>query len=642
VANTVGQTFGFAVGTALAALLLALVCRSGGSDRGARFFFSVSILIANLAGLVKSVAHLTGRFDNIVVEREIHALGFAAAAMVPATILSVWRNTAVSAPRRKIGNWLVAYAVFSGIVIGTASIMSAWDANWLSTVPKLHFLRDQDSVGNLTFYNGLATFSLAGFALLPGTLKSTVNRVAIALMFAGLLISSISAAVAEHTQLSSVAGQIVNIAKFQGILLMVVGTFFYFSRFRAADIFAKYAIRLILGATLALLSTLAYLRLFPAQVSTAGAILSATAIVCCALLLYTRIERSADLFVERRIFGRRDTRLALRGFREHLGLLGTETDVLAATHQLAAELLGMNPNEMWTSMGPHSPENDKSLSLPIPTQSNSPHLVVSLAGNRSMLLTAEIELLQEISLHTGRRLDELRREEERIEAVRHEELLNRQLVQTELRALRAQINPHFLFNSLNTIIALIEPEPQKAERITARLASIFRYVLIHADQPFSSLDEEMEFLRTYLDVEQIRFGERLVVEFDVDSSVKFIAIPSLILQPLVENSIKHGIAPKIGKSRIIVRAKRQTESVLLTVEDNGIGFPVKGRRDSSRLARSEPGAGIGLQNIRERLQAIYGESATLTLAGLESGGCRASLDIPINGVANANSGAARG
>ncbi len=103
--------------------------------------------------------------------------------------------------------------------------------------------------------------------------------------------------------------------------------------------------------------------------------------------------------------------------------------------------------------------------------------------------------------------------------------MSQQLAQAELRALRAQINPHFLFNSLNTIAALIVAEPEKAETITMRLASIFRYVLLHADRPLSSLDEEMGFLRTYLDIEQIRFGERLLVEFDVESSITHTAVP---------------------------------------------------------------------------------------------------------------------
>jgi len=198
--------------------------------------------------------------------------------------------------------------------------------------------------------------------------------------------------------------------------------------------------------------------------------------------------------------------------------------------------------------------------------------VVSLAGNRRTLLSGEIALLEEIALYAGTRLNELDREAERTESIHLESRLSQQLVQAELRALRAQINPHFLFNSLNTIAALIPSEPEKAETMTVRLARIFRHVLLHADRPFSSIDEEMYFLRTYLDIEQVRFGERLQVEFEVDTSIGHAAIPSLILQPLVENAIRHGVAPKVGKSRILVQAKRQGEQILLSVEDDGIGL----------------------------------------------------------------------
>jgi two-component system LytT family sensor kinase len=218
-----------------------------------------------------------------------------------------------------------------------------------------------------------------------------------------------------------------------------------------------------------------------------------------------------------------------------------------------------------------------------------------------------------------------------MESIRLESRLSQQLAQAELRALRAQINPHFLFNSLNTIAALIASEPDKAETITVRLAGIFRYVLLHADRPFSSLDEEVSFLRTYLDIEQIRFGERLQVEFDVEASVVHVAVPSLILQPLVENAIKHGVAPKVGISRILVQARRRGSSILLSVEDDGIGLDTRRPRDMAA------GTGVGLQNIRERLQTMYGSTASLSVTNIESGGSRALLEIPVGEQRDADS-----
>ncbi|HZD48511.1 MAG TPA: ATP-binding protein, partial [Silvibacterium sp.] len=128
----------------------------------------------------------------------------------------------------------------------------------------------------------------------------------------------------------------------------------------------------------------------------------------------------------------------------------------------------------------------------------------------------------------------------------------------------------------------------------------------------------------------IRFGERLLVQFDLEPSIAHTAVPSLILQPLVENAIKHGIAPKIGRSRILVQSKRQVGSILLSVEDDGIGL--NGRRDQPKGSSSldnGSSTGVGLQNIRERLQTMYGGGAGLTLVDVPSGGSRATLEIPI-------------
>jgi two-component system, LytTR family, sensor kinase len=618
-ASLAGQTYGFAIGTALAALLLVLVCRSGGVDRRPRFLFAVCILIANCSGLAKNIALLLGFSHQSNLVLQIRSVGFSAAAMLPLSILVIWRNNAISTARRRIGNALVYYAAASGVLIAFALTGWAWG----------HAHR---SIANLTFYNGLLLIVLGGIVLLPGTLGNTLDRVGVTLMIAGLSLSSAGAILDDFVSLPASFAPMIEMLKFQSTGLVVVGALFYFSRFRAADIFAKQALRLVVGAVLALLTALVIFGPI-ASIGTdasgqAARIVAAAIVVGCAMLLYGRAVKRTDIVVERRIFGKPDTRLAVREFRDRLGILDSRSAVLTAMQTLVAEVLGMKPEEFSIHGSQHS-RGSKDLLIPIPFQGDALQLVVSLRENRKILLSAEIDFLQEIALHAGRRLDELGREEERIESIRLESRLSQQLAQAELRALRAQINPHFLFNSLNTIAALIVAEPEKAETITMRLASIFRYVLLHADRPLSSLDEEMGFLRTYLDIEQIRFGERLLVEFDVESSITHTAVPTLILQPLVENAIKHGIAPKVGKSRILVRAKRNGDSILLSVEDDGIGL--FGKRDRSRrpLPGAEPGAGVGLQNIRERLKTMYGGDAVLSLVDIRSGGSRATLEIPI-------------
>jgi two-component system, LytTR family, sensor kinase len=633
-ANLIAQTYGFAIGTVLATLLLILVWRSGGTDRRPRFLFAACILIANASGLSKNLVLALDASRASALAWQLRSIGFIAAAMVPLSIMIIWRDNAISRARRRIGDVLVIYAASSGLLIATGLAFGTFAHQTSLPASITSFLQHQDSVGNLTIYNGLLLVVLGAIFLLPGTLDDLTNRVAVVLIIAGLLLSAVSAILDAYVSLPTALAHIVRITRFQSIMLVVIGSLFYFSRFRAADLFAKLAVRLLLGAALAMfaaflvfgpVASMAHATAFPGALS----ILCAAAITGGAMLLYARLRRWSDILVERGIFGKRDTQLAVREFRDGLGLLQSKSAVLSAMQALAVEVLGMKPDEVSVQNG--EPRTGEAHSVPVLSQADALQLVVSLAGNRRTLLTAEIDSLREIALHAGRRLDDLEREGERMESIRLESRLSQQLVQAELRALRAQINPHFLFNSLNTIAALIVSEPDKAETITVRLASIFRYVLLHADRPFSSLDEEVSFLRTYLDIEQIRFGERLQVEFDVEASVVHAAVPSLILQPLVENAIKHGVAPKVGISRILVQARRRGSSILLSVEDDGIGLDT--RRDRDKGA----GTGVGLQNIRERLQTMYGSTASLSVTNIESGGSRAMLEIPVGEQRDADS-----
>jgi two-component system, LytTR family, sensor kinase len=631
-AGLIGQIYGFAIGTTLAGILVALVWRSGGAHRRARFLFAACVLIANLSGLAKNIA-LVVASPKLFLAGQVRSVGFIAAAMLPLSIMIIWKDNAVSEMRRRVGSALVIYALSSGLLIGAGLVLGTWMPSSMSSALTFHLLLNQDFVGNLTFYNGFLLILLGTIFLLPGTLDNLTDRVAISLMIAGLFLSSVSAILDAYVSLPTTLAHIVGIARFQSIVLVVIGSLFYFSRFRAADIFAKQAMRLLLGSTLAIIATFIALDPVASMAQTTASphavILLCTAIFTgCAILLYVQLGRWSDILVERRIFGKRDTRFAIREFRDHLGLLESKEDVLSATHALAVEILGIKPDEVSVQHF-DSDEESASVAVPILPGRGNLHLAVPLTGNRRTILTAEIDSLREIALHAGRRLDEMGREEERMESIRFESRLSQQLVEAELRALRAQINPHFLFNSLNTIAALISLEPEKAEKFTVRLAKVFRYVLLHADRPLSAIDEEIDFLKSYLEIEQIRFGERLLVEFDVEHSIAHTAVPSLILQPLVENAIKHGASPKVGNTRILVQAKRRDGLILLTVEDDGIGLAVNGAKLGRGVPDARSGAGVGLQNVRERLHTMYGATASLSLVNIPSGGSRATLEIPV-------------
>jgi hypothetical protein len=185
----------------------------------------------------------------------------------------------------------------------------------------------------------------------------------------------------------------------------------------------------------------------------------------------------------------------------------------------------------------------------------------------------------------------------------------------QLAALRAQVNPHFLFNALNTIAALVRTDPRAAETTTENLARILRRTLDRTHRTDCTVDDEIDYLRAWLAVESERYGERLRVDFDVDGAAADLKIPTMSLQPLVENSLKHGIAGKLEGGRVAVRARRENGRLLLEVEDDGAGFP------------REPREGTGLTNLRSRLETIYGPAAELRVER-PSSGARVVIELP--------------
>jgi two-component system, LytTR family, sensor kinase len=232
-------------------------------------------------------------------------------------------------------------------------------------------------------------------------------------------------------------------------------------------------------------------------------------------------------------------------------------------------------------------------------------LLVAPSTARPGLVTQELNYLRTAAAQCGQRLDVLR-----------EAVLLQQITEAELRALRSQINPHFLFNSLNTIADLIVRDPPRAEAMTLRLAGVFRHVLANTSRPLTSVRDEMDFLRTYLSIEEARFGDRLRIVFDVQPEAAFAQIPSLILQPLVENALKHGLGPKPGPGNLWISAQVEGQQIRLRVEDDGMG-----------LKPSQP-RGTGLTNVAERLRTLYQDAASLSLEAGTSGGTRATVLIP--------------
>ncbi|MCX6543108.1 MAG: histidine kinase [Acidobacteria bacterium] len=205
------------------------------------------------------------------------------------------------------------------------------------------------------------------------------------------------------------------------------------------------------------------------------------------------------------------------------------------------------------------------------------------------------------------------RQQEEIEAGR----LARQLSEARLALLQRQLHPHFLFNALQAISTLLHRDPGTADKLLVRLSSLLRAMLDDASSQTLSLRTELDLTRKYVEIEQVRFGERLHVEWNVDDSLFDVQVPSLIVLPLVDNAIRHGFSAKVGPGRLKIGAGSDGSSLLLTVEDDGLGAAVPLRH------------GLGISNTRERLAAIYGERATLSIDTSPHGGFCATIQIPL-------------
>ena len=180
------------------------------------------------------------------------------------------------------------------------------------------------------------------------------------------------------------------------------------------------------------------------------------------------------------------------------------------------------------------------------------------------------------------------------------------IVESELQALRAQINPHFLFNSLNSIAALIRINPSEAESVTEDLADVFRYTLRASDRPLVCLKDELEIIQLYLNIEQARFKDNLEVEIIAPENLHQIALPVLTLQPLIENAVKHGVNKKEGRHTITINIERKSQTVQISITDTGPGFP---HNDFSLLQKK----GTGLSNIFKRLQLHFGDTVDVAV-----------------------------
>jgi two-component system, LytTR family, sensor kinase len=199
--------------------------------------------------------------------------------------------------------------------------------------------------------------------------------------------------------------------------------------------------------------------------------------------------------------------------------------------------------------------------------------------------------------------------------------LERRLVEARLQSLRAQIHPHFLFNALNTISAFTETDPRTARQLMERLGDLLRASLTLGSRPLVALADELTFLDDYLAIESARFEGRVTVSVNADDDALDVMVPSFLLQPLVENAIRHGVARRVSGGHVEVTAVRKESTLHLRVRDNGVGL--------CPGWEFERNAGIGLRNIASRLEHLYGGADPLRLTPIASGGVDVQVDLPL-------------
>jgi two-component system, LytTR family, sensor kinase len=263
----------------------------------------------------------------------------------------------------------------------------------------------------------------------------------------------------------------------------------------------------------------------------------------------------------------------------------------------------------------------------VPTTDQPPFVFVigQLSGGRR-LLSDDLATLESIAVVVARRIDTVRMTNERHNREIREQEIGKLASEAELRALRAQINPHFLFNALTTIGYLIQSAPPRALETLMRLTALLRGVL-RSEGEFTTLGRELEIVEAYLDIERARFEHRLRVVVDVPSRLRSIRLPPLLLQPLVENAVKHGIGHKQSGGQVIIRgrverADNDHRRLLVTVEDTGAGATPQ------TLERGRA-SGVGLRNVERRLACQYGNAASLSIRTVPDEGTIVELHVPL-------------
>ena len=417
---------------------------------------------------------------------------------------------------------------------------------------------------------------------------------------------------------TALIGAIVELAaKSLPLVFMFVGTY-NDNRFRFFDVFVKRGASVVVtlaGLTASFAVLHPVLRVFTdswAAPWVFGVILLPTALVI------PWFNRYVGAVLDRRWLGRRYSAVdAVKHFIGGLRSATTEDQLRAQARRGLEEIFGATADVRLDEGSPAPAASGQS----IPVRSGD-HLVgrfvMGPRASEAPYFSQDLALLTSLADVFSHVLENLHLQERKLEQEQRTRELSLSASRSELKALRAQINPHFLFNALNSIAGLIHRDPAVADRTIEQLADVFRYALRGAESEWALLDDELDFVRAYLEVERARFGERLQTEVHLDPGARGARVPTMIVQTLVENAVKHGAAAVRGHASVTVAAREDCERLRVSVTDNGPGFSDAEPFDSPQGAPAQgtPGharGGYGLVNIRQRLEGYFGSEATLSV-----------------------------
>lgn len=609
---------GLSTGIVLYAMLLVMVVRAGRVP-GAHPRYDPLLLATALLGLVWNLCALPAyELPKVGIEGPfpfLIAAGFSALGFLPAVVV----QSVLRGERDAVRGWAKRIIAFAAYAVSSIAAALHVHAVWVGDpLPSAFGMR-------------LLTYTFIALVVPLATVTRGQPGARRALWAAALSIFAVSALHLSQLHQGD-ASWPVELLGHHAALPLAIAILYQDFPFALADLFLKRALSVIALVAAAMLGVAAVGAIHspelplrdPRDVGLLVTFWVATA------LLYPKLRDLIGWFVDSVLLDRPDYAL----LRARIGRRAQrQQDIAALLDEACGELTPALSARVvrWREMtapaltaATHDAATRSGAVVDVPV-AEPPHYAIEVAGlvGGRRLLSDDHAALDAIASLLGRRIDAIRLTNERYERERREQEIGKLATEAELRALRAQINPHFLFNALTTIGFLIQTAPTRALETLMRLTALLRSVL-RSEGEFTTLGRELELVEAYLDIEHARFEQRLRVRIDVPQVLRNIRVPPLLLQPIVENAVKHGIAPMRRGGDVIVTGRIDTaepRTLVLVVKDTGAGA-------TPHQLQAGRGDGVGLSNIERRLACQYGAAATLSVTTGPGAGMTVEIRMP--------------